>query len=151
MAWTERLFLAHLVLAATGGAALASTGDPIGSSVVIVRRVTAEIGPDKRDLSVGDGVRQDEAIEVARDGRGEIKFVDETKLALGPGARLVLDKFVYDPDQTSGTIALNLLKGAFRFASIRCWGRRAMRPRRLGSAWAPPTPRGWSGARGPRS
>lgn len=117
MAWTERLLLAHLALSASGVAALASPGDPIGSSVVIVRRVTAEMGPDKRDLNVGDGVRQDEAIEVARDGRGEIKFVDETKLALGPGARLVLDKFVYDPDQTSGTIALNLLKGAFRFVT----------------------------------
>ena len=46
---------------------------------------------------------------------GELRLNDETKLALGPGAKLKLDKFVYDPDKASGTVAVDLTKGAFRF------------------------------------
>jgi len=38
-------------------------------------------------------------------------------VALGPGSRLLLDKFVYDPQKGSGTIVLNLVKGAFRFVT----------------------------------
>ena len=42
---------------------------------------------------------------------------DDTKLALGPGARLVLDKFVYDPNTTSKQVLINFAVGAFRFIS----------------------------------
>ena len=38
-------------------------------------------------------------------------------MALGPGAKLMLDKFVYDGEKTKGTIAVNLVKGAFRFVT----------------------------------
>lgn len=99
------------------GTARAATGDPIGSSVVVVNKVTALIARDQRTLRQGDDVRQDELIEVAVDGRSELRLRDETKLALGPGSRLLLDKFVYDPDQPTGSIAINLVKGAFRFVT----------------------------------
>jgi hypothetical protein len=94
---------------------LAQTGQPIGSTVVVVKRVTAELAQEARTLQTGDDVRQDEMIEVSNDGRGELKLNDETKLALGPGSRLLLDKFVYDSQQTSGTIVMNMMKGTFRF------------------------------------
>ena len=48
-------------------------------------------------------------------GKGEFRLNDDTKLALGPGSRLVLDKFVYDSDKKAGSIVLDLTKGAFRF------------------------------------
>ncbi len=44
-----------------------------------------------------------------------MRLNDETKLAMGPGAKLKLDKFVYDPDKATGTVAVDLTKGAFRF------------------------------------
>jgi hypothetical protein len=40
---------------------------------------------------------------------------DQTKLAIGPGARMTLDRFIYDANKTSGAIVLNLIKGGFRF------------------------------------
>ncbi len=46
---------------------------------------------------------------------GELKLNDDTILALGPSARLVLDKFVYDPTKGSQSIAVRLTQGAFRF------------------------------------
>ena len=52
---------------------------------------------------------------MAADSLGELKLNDDTKLALGPGSRMVLDKFVYDPAPSAGTVSVNLLTGAFRF------------------------------------
>jgi hypothetical protein len=40
---------------------------------------------------------------------------DQTKLAIGPGARMTLDRFIYDANKASGAIVLNLIKGGFRF------------------------------------
>jgi hypothetical protein len=98
-----------------GGGAVAQTGEPIGSTMVVVNRVTAELAHQARTLQTGDDVRQDDLIEVSSDGLSELKLLDETKLALGPGARLLLDKFVYDSQKTRGSIVVELVKGSFRF------------------------------------
>jgi hypothetical protein len=105
-------FLASLL---TAVAAHAGSGADIGDARTIVSIVKADFDKQERDLEVGDLVRQDEVIEVSDDGRGEFRLNDDTKLALGAGARMVLDKFVYDSDKKSGSIVLDLTKGAFRF------------------------------------
>lgn len=97
--------------------AFADPGDPIGAAVKVVDRVTAEIDHKTRDLANNDDVVQNEVISVSDNGLGEIVLADETKLALGPGAKLTLDKFVYDPDKTGGAIVLNMTRGAFRFVT----------------------------------
>jgi hypothetical protein len=89
--------------------------EPIGSAVTVVNLVTAQLARETRTLATGDDVRQNEVIEVGLDASSELKLKDDTKLALGAGSRLVLDRFVYDPDQSGGSILLNLTKGAFRF------------------------------------
>lgn len=114
---TRPFALALAILAGAGTSASANTGTPIGDAVLIVNRVTADLEQDHRTLATGDNVRQDETIEVSADGKGELKLADDTKLALGGGARLVLDKFVYDSDRRAGSIVLNLAKGAFRFVT----------------------------------
>jgi hypothetical protein len=96
-------------------AASAAPGDNIGSAVTVVNIVTASLDNDKRNLAQGDGVRAQELIAVDNDGRSEIELRDKTKLALGPGAKLLLDKFVYDPDIDGGAIVMNLVRGSFRF------------------------------------
>ena len=112
-----RLALLALTAALLAGAmpAVAAPGDDIGATVRIVNLVTGEYEKDRRDLAKGDPVRQDELIEVSADGIGEIRLNDDTELALGPGARLKLDQFVYDPDLSGGAIVVNLVRGAFRF------------------------------------
>jgi len=108
------LFLSGAVLP-IAGPAFAASGDRIGESVVITNIVMADFAEKQRKLAKGDDVRQDEAIEVNTDAQGEFRLDDETKLALGPGSRLVLDKFVYDSDKKVGSIIVNMMKGAFRF------------------------------------
>ena len=95
--------------------AIAASGDRIGDAVVITNLVMADFAEKQRKLARGDDVRQDETIEVNTDAQGEFRLDDETKLALGPGSKLVLDKFVYDGDKKAGSIILNMAKGAFRF------------------------------------
>lgn len=95
--------------------ATAAPGEPIGSAVTIVNLVTAELNKDQRRLSSGDDVRQQELIEVDDDGQGELLLRDDTKLALGPGSRLLLDEFVYNPKISGGAIVLDLVQGTFRF------------------------------------
>lgn len=113
--------LAPAVAAATMAVSLpwapsfAAPGDRIGSTVLVVDKVTAEYERDIRTLAVGDPVRHSELIAAGPAARTEIKLDDSTKLALGPGARLRLDKFVYNPDKAGNAILVDLLKGAFRF------------------------------------
>jgi hypothetical protein len=96
-------------------AAPADPGDAIGQTVVIVNQVTGEFRKNLRSLVTGDDVRQEEVIAAAPDSIAELMLRDQTKLAIGPGARLTLDRFVYDPNKTSGAIILDLLEGGFRF------------------------------------
>jgi hypothetical protein len=97
--------------------AAAAPGNPIGSAITVVSYVTADLedAGNPRQLRDGDDVRQQELIEVDQNGRSEIELNDRTKLALGPGARLLLDRFVYDPGLDGGAIVVNLVRGAFRF------------------------------------
>jgi opacity protein-like surface antigen len=106
---------ATLALIVSCMAASSVLAEPIGSAVRIVNKVTGEIDQRQRDLKTSDAVNQNEAIAVAADSLGELKLNDDTKLALGPGSRMVLDKFVYDPAPSAGTVSVNLLSGAFRF------------------------------------
>ncbi len=101
--------------AAFAAPASAEPGDAIGAAITIVNHVTGEYDRNLRDLEIGDDVRQEEIIAVAEDSLGELMLRDQTKVALGPGARLTLDRFIYDPNKTTRSIVLNLVKGGFRF------------------------------------
>jgi hypothetical protein len=109
------IFAASILLFPLPGAQAASSVLPIGSTLTVVNLVTGELDRDLRTLQNGDKVHQDENITVSADGSSELKLDDDTKLALGPGSRLTLDKFVYDPNKRGGSIVINLAKGTFRF------------------------------------
>jgi hypothetical protein len=108
------LFSLAAFLLSPSALAAAPTGE-IGSTVLVVNRVTAEYERDQRDLKRGDRVHEDETVEVGQDAVGELRLDDDTKLALGAGSRLKLDKFVYNAKKNNGEILLELAKGTFRF------------------------------------
>jgi hypothetical protein len=97
--------------------ALAAKTPRIGEAVKVVNEVRAEFERDIRDLGRGDAVHQDETVEVGSNSVGEIVLDDKTKLALGPGSRLLLDKFVYNGERGRGDIVFDLVKGTFRFVT----------------------------------
>lgn len=108
-------FALSLLGAAGALPASAAPGEPIGATLSVINVVTAEFNRDTRTLQKGDEVHQSELIEVGIDASSELKLNDDTKLALGAGAKLLLDKFVYDADKSAGAIGVDLVKGAFRF------------------------------------
>ncbi len=97
--------------------AVSAPTERIGSTVQVVNEVSAAYDQDRRDLTLGDEIHQNELIEVGPDSIGELEFEDQTKMALGPGSKIVLDTFVYNGAKTKGDIAVELVKGAFRFVT----------------------------------
>lgn len=95
--------------------AVAADTPEIGKAVVIKNKVTAEADAKPRSLVRGEMVHQNEILITEKASSAEIELKDSTKLAVGPSARIVLDKFVYDAGAEPGSIAINMSKGAFRF------------------------------------
>ena len=108
---------AVLLMLGAGGTQAASAPE-IGTTIAVKNQVMVESeAAERRRLRKGGKVHQEEAVETAKAALAEIRLIDDTKLAVGPGARVVLDKFIYDPKAAPGSIAINLSRGAFRFIS----------------------------------
>lgn len=90
--------------------------------VGLVNRVQAEAEVKSRGNSIraviGTPVHLDDEIRTGPGARLEVTLKDNTKLTLGENAHLVVDTFVYDPDQDKAEFS-SFIKGAFRFISGR--------------------------------
>src|SRR5271165_3212022 len=87
----------------------------VGKTVAVKNEVVLENTENKIALEKGAVVHQDEVIITGDEASAEVELLDQTKLAVGANARIVLDKFVYDAGASPGSISVNLSKGAFRF------------------------------------
>src|SRR3546814_16097828 len=57
----------------------------------------------------------EERIVTTSVGQTQVLFVDQSSLTVGPNAEVVIDRFVYDPDRTTGELVVSVTKGVFRF------------------------------------
>lgn len=112
---------ALLATAALGFAVSARADDAeggIGGVEDIVNYAWSTIAPDPKDeMELEDDIYMNEIIETGEESALVIKFSDGSKLTLGENARIVIDKYVYNPATSSGEQAMTLTKGAFRFLS----------------------------------
>ncbi|MDB2415393.1 FecR domain-containing protein, partial [Rickettsiales bacterium] len=69
----------------------------------------------KRDLALGADIFFNDTIVTDAKGNAQLLFIDKSALTVGPNAKLVIDKFVYNPQTGNGGITLKGSKGAFRF------------------------------------
>ena len=67
----------------------------------------------------GDKIFLDDEIRTSEDGRIQILLMDETTFSMGSSSTIVVDTFLYDPSDQSGSISANIKKGVFRFISGR--------------------------------
>ncbi len=74
---------------------------------------------DKRALLVDTNVFHDELIITEATGQAQMLFLDESALTIGPNSEVVLDEYVYDPEQKTGRLVLNATKGVFRLVGGR--------------------------------
>jgi len=85
----------------------------IGKAVHIKTAVTGASG----ELAVDDPVYQDERIRTSKSGLGQFVFRDGTKLAVGWGSSVVIDKFVFDGSRSVKKLTVKAAKGTFRWIS----------------------------------
>ena len=122
MSWRTSFvsFAAVLVFGVTAslcGSAFAI--DPSGHAVAVDPAVNAA-GPGGRRLMELEGaVFMGDEIVAGSKGLAQIRFIDDTRLVIGPNSRLKIDTFVFNPDNTAQRVTINALKGTFRFISGR--------------------------------
>ena len=68
-------------------------------------------------LSGGSDVHSQETIRTGTAGQADMQFHDSSKLKVGPSSNVKLDKFVYDPNKSGGTVAIEATRGTFRFVT----------------------------------
>jgi hypothetical protein len=67
----------------------------IGRATEITAEVTGDAAGSIRVLKAGDQVFQDERIATDDNGIGQFEFLDDARLAIGPGSVVRLDRFVH--------------------------------------------------------
>src|SRR5690606_15852835 len=75
---------------------------------------TRESG-ETRNLYFNNPVYSNERVETGARSTTNLVFLDNTNLFVGASSTVVLDKFVYNPEQRVGDVAISFGKGAFRF------------------------------------
>ncbi len=105
-------------LAVVGVAAPAQAEESIGGAKSVVNLVTGDLATgDKVNVFQGDDVFKDEGVRTDADSSARLVLRDNTNLLLGPSSAIKLDRFVYAGPSQPGAIAINLVKGALRFAT----------------------------------
>ena len=105
------------LLVGSGPAMAASEVPEIGEAELVVSLVRGRLGQSTRELAIKDNVFTEEVIETNADAAARIVFLDGTELSLGPSSRMVLDRYVYDPNTGAGEMAMRMVTGVFEFAS----------------------------------
>ena len=92
--------------------------DPkIGSAEAAKNKVEGIIGGQSEPVSKGTALYSNETVRTGENGVADLVFLDSTNLTVGPISEVLLDKFVYDPNGSSGVVVLQATKGAFRFVT----------------------------------
>jgi hypothetical protein len=70
-----------------------------------------------RQLSGGANVYSQETVRTGDAGQADLQFRDNSNLSVGSKSTVRLDKFVYDPNKSTGTVAIQATRGSFRFVT----------------------------------
>ena len=104
------LLLAFLVLTFGAHASVAA-------SVGTVSKVENQAHIGSAAAVVGTAVQTNDELSTGPKSHLEVTFSDDTKLTLGENAKVVVDRYVFDPDKSVGELALSTSAAAFRLAT----------------------------------
>src|SRR6266540_2226929 len=112
--WSPALVLA--VLFALHSTA-ANAESRIGTATSTRPNAEGIVGADTQTLSPGSELYANETVRTGSRGVADLVFIDRTNLSVGPTSEVLLDKFVYDPVGSSGSVVMHATRGAFRFVT----------------------------------
>lgn len=80
---------------------------------------TATIKRGFETLTVNEGtpLKKEDTLNTGPDGSMGIVFKDETTISLGPGSKLIIQEYVFDPDHSNFSLVVRLLKGTAAYVS----------------------------------
>ena len=97
-------------------ATAASAQEQIGKATSVRPQAEGSHGGN-RTLSGGSDVYSRETVRTGDSGNADLQFRDKSNLTVGPKSSVRLDKFVYDPNKSTGTVAVQATRGTFRFVT----------------------------------
>ena len=86
----------------------------IGSASSVTPEASGSVGGT---LSVGSGVHANETIKTGSSGQAGLRFNDQSNLSVGHSSQVRLDKFVFDPNKSTGSTVIEATRGTFRFST----------------------------------
>jgi hypothetical protein len=92
----------------------ASNAQEIGSATSVRPQAEGIHEGSTRTLSGGSGVHAKEMIRTGDAGRADLRFHDNTNFSVGSKSSVRLDKFIYDPNKSAGSVAIEATRGSFR-------------------------------------
>jgi hypothetical protein len=108
--WISTLLLIGLL-------ALISTASRGQEAIGSTTSVKPQAEANSRMLSTGGSVYSKELVHTGDNGAANLRFSDNSNLSVGPQSSVRLDKFVYDPNKSAGSAAVEAARGSFRFAT----------------------------------
>lgn len=105
--------LAGLIACTTSGFAFADT--QVGVSSAVNNKSTLERSSTQRTIVVGDNINHKDKIITSKAGLTQVLFVDGSTFTVGANSQVVIDEFVYNPSNGSGSLVSEVTRGALRF------------------------------------
>jgi FecR protein len=68
-------------------------------------------------LSAGSELYANQTVRTGNRGMADLVFLDKTNLSVGPTSEVRLDKFVYDPTGSAGSVVIQATRGSFRWVT----------------------------------
>ena len=102
----------------------ALSGAQVGTSAAVRGQVFVRAGTEglQRRAAVSQSIHLQDQILTKQESAIQILLLDQSVFTVGENCRLVVDRFVYDPDRGVGEMTASVLKGAFRFMSGKIGG-----------------------------
>jgi hypothetical protein len=113
VAWS--MLRVGIVLAVVGWAGAAVAAAPSGTVLAVIQSAQSVGANGEAVLNVQSPVYAGDHINTGPVGEAQIKFMDNTKLVVGPNSSMVIDAFVFDSNSTARTVTIDAAKGVFRF------------------------------------
>ena len=108
------IYALPLVMLLATGSTAANAQSTIGTAQSVKPEASGSISGI---LSAGSGVHANETIKTGSAGQAGLQFNDKSNLSVGPSSQVRLDKFVYDPNKSTGGVAVEAARGSFRFVT----------------------------------
>jgi hypothetical protein len=107
--WT---YLLPLTILFALQATISHAQEAIGKATSVIPQAEgSHAGP----LSGGSSVYSKETVRTGQAGQVDLQFKDNSNLKVGANSSVHLDKFVYDPNKSTGEVAIQATRGSFRF------------------------------------